>query len=456
MKHVCIILILCFFAISCKKENPEIEEIVVIGGGLMGSSTAWQLSRQGNSVLLIEKQDSIYHQGSSFGEARIARSNNRGNDIWSYLHNNSVEETQYLIDFLNISIDSEKYQMSDIYTTSPVTYVGRTSIYEKLYASLIRQKVDYAIAINPEEGKSKFNVILPDSVLIQREFNKYSGTLNPHELISYLHQGVRQKGNTIKYNTEVIDINFKKENNFYELKVKSDKSGEVNLIRSRKVVAAAGPYNGELLSSIAPYFKSLINPQRVFLAFIKISKDKYEELTKEQQEKLFTFYPVINSSKGTRDGSFFSMIEYLDKDSIPVIKIGGHFQRSNIENLDTVWEKSLSESEIMWSMTNTAQYLKLLNLPVEQADLNFIKGYSCVYSLTESEVPFVTPIMSEDDSPNDRFVVLGGMSGVGAKGAMTYGLIAANILNEKNVNDSVYNTVKKELGFGRLVSDLKK
>ena len=79
-----------------------------------------------------------------------------------------------------------------------------------------------------------------------------------------------------------------------------------------------------------------------------------------------------------------------------------------------------------------------------------------MYSLTDSEVPFVTPLISEDSSPNSRFVVLGGMSGVGAKGAMTYGLIGANLLNDKNVSDSTYLTVAKELGFERLISDLKK
>ena len=145
MNRVILSMVLFLCLLSCKEEskNPtsDIVDTVVIGGGLMGSSAAWHLSNMGSSVLLLEKQDVEYNQGSSYGEARIARSNNRGNDIWSYLHNNSVAETGKLIRFLQKADPTNTYAIEDIYTTSPVTYVGRTSIYEKLHASLIRQKV---------------------------------------------------------------------------------------------------------------------------------------------------------------------------------------------------------------------------------------------------------------------------------------------------------------------------
>lgn len=93
---ISILLFSLLYSCSDVSDNSAkgLYETIIIGGGLMGSSTAWHLSDQGNSILLLEKQDSIYNQGSSYGEARIARSSNRGNDIWSYLHNSSVAETQ--------------------------------------------------------------------------------------------------------------------------------------------------------------------------------------------------------------------------------------------------------------------------------------------------------------------------------------------------------------------------
>lgn len=420
----------------------------------MGSSAAWHLSDQGNKVLLLEKQDSIYNQGSSQGEARIARSSNRGNDIWSYLHNSAVAETHKLIKDLNGAEQTNTYKVEDLYTTSPVTYVGRTTIYEKLYASLIRQKVTYEMATNPKEGKSMFDVMLPDSVLMQREYNELSGTLNPQKLISYLHKGVKLKGNQLRYNTKVIDVQFNDETDLYELKIVDEKTGDSGKLKSKNVISAAGPYTGKLLQNVAPYFDSLINPQRVFLAFLKIKKDKYHSLSEKQKEKILSFYPVINSSKGTRDGSFFSMIEYFDEDNIPVIKIGGHFQRSEINELDSLWSQDLSLSEIEWSLNSTSSYFDLLKLPIEKQDIEIHDGYSCVYSLTKTEVPLITAIINEDNTPNKRFIVMGGMSGVGAKGAMTYGLIAADIFNGRSRTDSLYNVVKDELGFERLLKNV--
>ena len=203
MNKTLILLLTPFLLLACQESSEvDSDEIVVMGGGLMGSATAWQLSKQGYQVRLIEKQDSIYTQGSSFGEARIARSNNRGNDIWSYLHNRSVREVQDLVDFLDENEPEAKHVMEDIYTTSPVTYVGRTRIHDRLLASLERQAVKYDMATSPLEGKEMYNVELPDSVLMQREYNLHSGMINPQALIQKLHQAIRNKGGRVEYGTK--------------------------------------------------------------------------------------------------------------------------------------------------------------------------------------------------------------------------------------------------------------
>ncbi|MCL8014934.1 FAD-dependent oxidoreductase [Streptomyces sp. AS02] len=47
--------------------------IAVVGAGLMGAATAWQLARQGHEVTLIEADDIGHRKGSSHGTSRIFR-----------------------------------------------------------------------------------------------------------------------------------------------------------------------------------------------------------------------------------------------------------------------------------------------------------------------------------------------------------------------------------------------
>ncbi|MFJ3670069.1 FAD-dependent oxidoreductase [Streptomyces sp. NPDC090106] len=47
--------------------------IAVVGAGLMGAATAWQLARQGHEVTLVEAYDIGHKRGSSHGSSRIFR-----------------------------------------------------------------------------------------------------------------------------------------------------------------------------------------------------------------------------------------------------------------------------------------------------------------------------------------------------------------------------------------------
>jgi hypothetical protein len=83
-----------------------------------------------------------------------------------------------------------------------------------------------------------------------------------------------------------------------------------------------------------------------------------------------------------------------------------------------------------------------------------VRGYSCVYSLTSSEIPYVTNILDNATTVDSSFVLIGGMSGVGAKGSLTYGLLAADLLLNKTDNSAMYQKTKAALGVERLKKDL--
>jgi sarcosine oxidase len=53
--------------------NQSDYDHIVVGGGAMGASTAWQLAKRGRSVLLIEQFTQDHVSGSSHGGTRIFR-----------------------------------------------------------------------------------------------------------------------------------------------------------------------------------------------------------------------------------------------------------------------------------------------------------------------------------------------------------------------------------------------
>jgi len=448
MRNLILLLVIACNFISCRT-SEEIEAIVVIGGGLIGSSTAWELSKYGQQVVLLEQQDSIYTFGSSFGEARISRSLGPKEDIFSFLQQTSVEETKGLITYLNEGEKEMLHSMEDIYRTSPVTYIYTKSQLNDIHNLLDGQLDPYEYASNKEEAEALFGMKTSDTTMVIREYKQYTGTLNPKVLIKKLHLGIRKSGNRIDYNQKVSSL--KKEDGIYKIKITDTKTGANKTILSKKVVAAAGPYNGILVTDIAPYFSDLISPKRLFLSFLEITPEKYDMLTSDQKNRLISAYPVayLNSE------IFYSMIEKFDKDQRPLLKVGAHFLRTEIKELDDVWAMTLTEQEIQWSKENTVDYLKKLDLPITASDLVYVKGYSCVYSMTESEVPYVTHIVNNKMAIDSSFVLVGGMSGIGAKGSLAYGQIAADLILERKNDDSMYQKTKSALGSERLLEDLK-
>jgi len=412
----------------------------------MGSATAWQLSNAGEKVILLEQQSSEYTFGSSFGEARICRSLGPKNDIWSYLHRRALAETEELIKFLNEN-DQKHHAMEDIYTDSPVTYILHTDKREAVVRMLRQQPDAYECSYTSEEALEKFGVTVPENQIVIQEYRKYTGTINPKALIKKLHVGVMLKGGEVQYGQEVKQV--KRTSEGYRVDVVDGAHGRLENIETRRLVSAAGPYTGDLLKKIAPEFSQLITPKRVFLAFLKISKERFLSYSPDQKEKIFNFYPLIDLGPD----HIFSMIEEKDQDGNPLLKVGGHFRRDDIKSLNEVWTQELSTEEISFGKKGVLDYFKFLNVPLEAEELTYEKGYSCVYSLTKSEIPIVSNLPQEDGVLDPNAVMLGGMSGVGAKGSMTYGRIATDILLGRNEEEFMYQKVREALHHGRFLRD---
>jgi glycine/D-amino acid oxidase-like deaminating enzyme len=412
------------------------EKIIVIGGGLMGSSAAWQLSQYGEKVLLIEQQGPVYTYGSSYGESRISRSLGPEEDIFSFIHNKTVSEAKRLISFLNTIENDALHSMEDIYVTNPVTYIFDDTGTDEIKALCHPKQQDNYKVATAKNISEVFGMNLQNSDTVIREYRDYTGMIKPKVLISKLHKAIKHHNNEILFSQTIIRISQK--GSFYEIETIDSNTQKSKTFQTEKLVIAAGPYTGKLLTKIAPSFDKLISPVRVFSAFFKIKKATYKIFTDQEKETIRLSVPLFYQY----GNMFYAMIDSIDDDGFPIFKTGGHAVYNSIENMDECWAIKPSAENIEWSGEELYQYLKAINISLEKEDIEYVHGHSCVYSLTATKIPVVTAVKNKN---YNSLVVIGGMNGVGAKGSLCYGLIAANTLLNKHDDEPMYIKTKEAL-----------
>ena len=417
------------------------ENIVVIGGGLMGSSVTWKIAEQGGEVLLLEQQGEKFSTGSSYGVARISRSLGHKKDVFSYVHNRTIKEVEHLIKFLNKE-KLGKHQMEDIYSTSPVSYLYTKDHYNQINKLRYKkQKYDFKVG-SGNSAFRKFKVTLKENEVLVREKRKYSGTINPEALIEKLRLGIAKKGGRVKYNSKVVSL--KKKEDYFEIEVLNLKTNKTKILQSKKVIVAAGPYTVSVLKDFAPYFNRIITPKKVLIARYKISDKRYKKLSVEEKNNLLAAQPMFSQI----GKEFFSMVERMDEKGAPILKAGGHQIRRNILNLDKVWSLKARKKELKWIKKHLRKYLEMLEIFLDKKEIEQVNAYNCVYSDTRTKVPLVTPIFNEFGRLDSNIVVIGGMSGIGAKGCLGYGAIGANLIlgNQEEAKKKIYRKAEKAFG----------
>ena len=185
-----------------------------------------------------------------------------------------------------------------------------------------------------------------------------------------LHRGTIYAGGHVAYDKRVTGLSRTEEG--FRLVISDLETGVSHILEAQKVVSAAGPYTGALLKDVAPEFEHLITPQRVFLAFFEVEPGFWNGLSASEQRGLIDLFPAINSTLQTRASGSFSMIEGYSERGAPVIKIGGHYQRTDIKDMDRVWQQSLTDEEIAWSYDALLHHLALLDADFTEAHCIFM------------------------------------------------------------------------------------
>ncbi|MET9832266.1 FAD-dependent oxidoreductase [Streptomyces sp. NPDC006385] len=106
--------------------------IAVVGAGLMGAATAWQLARRGHEVTLIEAYDIGHQHGSSHGSSRIfrrayadpfyARLTGRAYEQWRELERDASTPLLRMTGGLDLGPDRDAARLADVLAAAGAPY----------------------------------------------------------------------------------------------------------------------------------------------------------------------------------------------------------------------------------------------------------------------------------------------------------------------------------------------
>ena len=210
-------------------------DVIVVGAGVMGSSTAYHLAKTGNKVLILEQFDFLHHRGSSHGESRTIRAT-YPEDYYHSLVMESYElwrtaeaEIGYRVYFpaeqLDIGHSDDKSLAAAVDTCKkhsiPHLVLDREQLAEKYYGRV---------------------EIPADWVAV---WSKYGGVIKPTKAVSMFQTLAFKNGADLKDNAEVVEI---KRDGSSGGVVVSIANGE--RFRGKKCVVTVGAWARKLVKSV--------------------------------------------------------------------------------------------------------------------------------------------------------------------------------------------------------------
>jgi 4-methylaminobutanoate oxidase (formaldehyde-forming) len=216
---------------------PNTADVIIIGGGVAGLSTAMQLAGRGASVQILERER--LGNGST-GRAAGLLGQLRGN----------AEHTRMLIDGVEIVRQLEKLAGIEIFVQTGSLRIAETPERAAEIASLVEmgKSIGFDIDHMPIDEVARRMPYMRTDDVIDACYCPTDGHLQPAELVSAYIKVGKERGVRYKTNTPVIDILIE--------------SGQVNGVRTAEgeyhapvVLNAGGPWsylNAELANAVLP------------------------------------------------------------------------------------------------------------------------------------------------------------------------------------------------------------
>ncbi|KDP33459.1 hypothetical protein JCGZ_07030 [Jatropha curcas] len=171
-------------------------DVIVVGAGIMGSSTAYQLAKRGQKTLLLEQFDFLHHRGSSHGESRTIRAT-YPEDYYSAMaiHSSRLwEEAQSEIGY-RVYFKAEQFDLGPSDNKAILSVVSGCQKNSLPHQVLDRQQVR-------EKFSGRIN--MPENWI--GICSELGGVIKPTKAVSMFQTLALRYGATLRDNTEVKNV----------------------------------------------------------------------------------------------------------------------------------------------------------------------------------------------------------------------------------------------------------
>ncbi|CAH1801614.1 unnamed protein product, partial [Owenia fusiformis] len=232
---------------SAVKQSSDFD-VVVIGAGIQGSSTAYTLSKSGKNVLLLEQFPLPHTRGSSHGQSRIIRK--------TYEEDHFAEMMQ---EAYRLWAEIEKDSNTELYVkTGMLAFGPPTDSYLKgAERAFIKWGYPYTKFTNKEFAEAYPQINVPENYIAILDHD--AGILRADKCLKAIQQLFVQNGGTLKDGVAVSGI---RPGNTIHV------STSKGVYRCKQLVITAGPWTSKLLKPLGLHLP--LQPLSIHVLYWKV------------------------------------------------------------------------------------------------------------------------------------------------------------------------------------------
>lgn len=251
-------------------------DAIVVGAGIMGSCTAYQIAKRGKSVLLLEQFDFLHHRGSSHGESRTIRV------TYPELH-----YTKMMTEAYKLWEEAEGEAGYMVYHRTGQLDFGPpdSESLGSVVTNLAKENIEHQV-LSHQECKARFSSLnLPaDSLIV---YTKQGGIIRASKAVAMFQSLALRHGATLRDRAKLLRISTK-----WKL---SDGSDGVLVATNRGAalgrtcILAAGAWTTQIVRELSG-LKLPVEPLHTTLAYWKVNNPNPDVLSASKGFPVFADY----------------------------------------------------------------------------------------------------------------------------------------------------------------------